>query len=450
MIASLRRSTRIGWVLTRATAGALALSVVRRSAVPLAEGLTRAFEDLGPAFVKLGQFLSVRPDLIGPELSDVFGRLRDRAREIPAGEIREILRRELGAPAETLFRSFDDTPLGAASLSQVHRAELPDGRTVAVKVQRPGAALALERDVALLARIAALLGRAPFLSRHLDLEGFVGEIGRSAAQELDFRREGEIAERFARAFRDEPGLRIPRIHWGLTSRRILTMDCLEGFSISDPRARGTPGYEKLAEEGARFFFRQVLDLGLFHADLHPSNLFVTADGRIGYVDFGIWGELGVEERHAILGTLAGLLARDATLALRHLARLGIEIPPERRISFARDVSAELDRAMGPTLQDTSVARMGLGLLAAVRKHRVRVPHKYALLVKALLTVEGSARLLHGSFDMEAAARAYLLNRPASRIGIGTLLEAAYRAAVLAALAENEGFSKTEGKAQASR
>jgi ubiquinone biosynthesis protein len=320
-------------------------------------------------------------------------------------------------------------------VSQVHRAVLPDGSEVAVKVQRPGAADAMALDLAILGRAAALAHRFAVLRRHVDLRGFVAEVERGSAQEMDFRREAEVSERFARNFRGTAGVRIPRVHWRHTTRRLLVTEFVEGRKISDLSLRGHGKYPELAERGAHLFFRQVLEHGLFHADLHPANLLVTDRGEIAYLDLGIWGELDREERHAVVGALTGLLCRDGHLALRHLARLGVRVEPHRAGPFVADVREVLEEAVGPTLGEVDVARIGRGILAAARRHRVLFPHKYALLVKALLTIEGAARTLHGRFDPEKAARDYLAGWFASEARLSMILEGTWRAALLGALLE---------------
>ncbi|MBI5016801.1 MAG: AarF/ABC1/UbiB kinase family protein [Deltaproteobacteria bacterium] len=435
------RVLRISVALARHGLPGLVRGLARRSWAPPAAGLRRAFEGLGPAFVKLGQFLSVRPDLLVPEALAELESLQDTGAPVLLSEVLRVVEEDLRAPADTLFRSFDPSPLASASVSQVHRAVLPAGNVVAVKVRRPGAARLLREDLALAGRaLAALVPWTPLRSR-LDPEALWREVTEACEAEMDFRREAETAEAFARSFREWPEVRVPRVHWGLTSRRVLTADFVEGLKISDPRVRERGDYRRLAELGARAFLKQVLEDGLFHADLHPANLLVTPQGEIAYLDFGIVGRLTGEERHAVLGALAGLISRDAPLALRHLRRLGVEVPAGHVEPFARDIGRVIDDALAPRLGDVSVGRIGRGILAAVHRHRVVFPRKYALLVKALLTIEGSARALHPDFSFELAAREYLWERGLRTVRLTQLCEAAWRGAALVgvgALAAAEG------------
>lgn len=427
--AALRLAAILTALARGAATGALA-SLGAGSRAPLAASLRRAFESLGPAFVKLGQFLSVRPDLLPPHVLAEFERLQDQADPVSFARVRARVEAELGAPLARLFRHFDPEPLASASLSQVHRAELPSGEAVAVKVQRPGAASSMERDLALAAALLPVLVRLTPLGGRLDAAALWGELRQTFADELDFRREAEAAAAMARNFRGFPGIRVPRIHWGWTTRRVLTAEYVDGLKISAAAVRRRPDYAELAERGARAFLQQVLRDGLFHADLHPANLLVTPKGEIAYLDFGITGRLTPEERRNVLGALAGLLARDPPLALRHLDRLGVLVPPAQVAGFVEALARLMDEALAPSLGETSLARIGRGILAAVHRHRVTFPRKYALLAKALLTVEGSARLLHPGFSFEAAARGYLHETAGRELGVVRLLEAGWRGAAL--------------------
>jgi len=405
---------------------ALPGALITFSANPLARALCGGFEKLGPAFIKLGQFLSVRGDLVGLRVAEIFERLRDSASPLPAQTVISLVEKELGAKVGELFSRFDPVPIASASVSQVHRALTHRGEAVAVKVGRPRAREELASDFALLARMARFFARHRFFSTTVDFPALIEIMRLSAERETDFRREAEVAERFWLLFRNESRVKIPRVYWQFTTRHVLTTEFLEGWKISDPRAKEAPGYEKLAETGAALFFAQVLEHGLFHADLHPSNVFITRDSKIGYLDFGIWGSLTEVERTYIIGALAGLLSRESALALRNLERLGVLVPPGSRDAFAKAVGAVLAGGMGSNLAGTDTLDIGRGIMAAVRLHGVTLPHKYALLMKALLTVEGAARALHPGFAMEDAAAEYLSRALPRRLGVTDAAELLFR------------------------
>ncbi len=431
-------------VLARRGLPGLGRAAAARSWRPAAAALCEALESLGPAFIKLGQFLSVRPDLLPPEALEELERLQDRAAPVPLARIEQTLAKELGAPAERLFREFQAAPLAAASLSQVHRAVLPDGSPVAVKVRRPGAERALRRDLQLAGSLLRRLHALSPLRRRTDFRALWAEVVASAEAELDFRREAEVAVEMARNFRAFPGVTVPRVHWGWTGRRVLTTDLVAGLKISDAANRRRPEYPALAECGARAFLKQVLEDGLFHADLHPANLLITPAGEIAYLDFGIVGRLSPGERHAVAGTLVGLLARDPPTALRHLGRLGVRVPQEHAAAFARDVAQVMEDALAPTLAALSVARIGRGIPAAVHRNRVAFPRRHALLIKALLTIEGTARLLHPSFSFESAARSWVVDFTRRNLGVSDLLRGGWRAAALLGLGWVEGWGAPGG------
>jgi len=411
--------------------------LLTRQHFPLATSMRNAFEELGPAFIKFGQFLSIRSDLIGHERAKVFETLQDKAPRLEFTIVKKLVEQSLSAPLDELFTSFERNELASASISQVHRAITKEGKAVAVKVQRPEAAALLKGDVALFISLASFLSRLSFINQHIDFVEFAKEIESSCSLELDFRREGEIAERFRRNFKVAPRPKIPKIYWELTTSTILTSEYISGSKISERTSTDCWQYEELALDGALIFFRQVLAHGLFHADLHPSNVLITDGGEIAYVDFGIWGELSNEERHNVFGALAGLISRDSVIALRHLEGLGVKVTEASRDSFVADISKLIDYALPGELADVDMARIGRGILAAVRKNRVRIPHKYALLIKALLTIEGSARSLHSEFDLEQAAELYLKDHFNEGAPISLLSEALWRGAIYMGLAKEQ-------------
>ncbi len=376
-----------------------------------------AFEELGPAFIKLGQMMSVRPDVFSSELVFELSALQDSVAPAPFEAIREVIEDEFARPVDELFDDLDPVPVASASVAQVHRARLradspvawgpalAAGTVVAVKVLKPGVRAAITGDLELSRRLARRLA----IVRPREgwtLAAFIEEFERSLGRELDMREEGRTADRFAFDFRDDEQVRVPTVAWGRTTRRVLTMEYLEGWRLSEldeARRAGVDAYG-LAEHGATAFMRQVLVHGRYHADLHPANLFVTPDDRIAYLDFGIVGIVTPDERRHIAHVLAALVFRDPDRALRASSELGVEVPPEQRDALARDLGALMDRTLA---DERDVRHFGKGFLSLLGDYGVEIPVGYGLLVKSLVTVEGVARALYPGIDIIETSRPFV-------------------------------------------
>jgi ubiquinone biosynthesis protein len=408
-----------------------------------------AFETLGGAFLKLGQMISVRPDEFGDELAGEMERLRDQVTPSPFAQIAPVIERGLGAPVASLFASFDETPLASASVAQVHAAvlassyrpvwgeTLPAGAAVVVKVIRPGAGEALLDDIA----EARRLGRSRLLRvflRGVDVGALLDEFEDSVRRELDLRVEGRIADRFAFDFRPDPRIVVPRIVWSLSSPQVLTMERMYGWRLSELDEAELAGVDAhgLAVHGATAFMRQVMLYGRYHADLHPSNLFVTPDNRIAYLDFGIVGHLTDAERGDIAQVLAAFVYRDADRALKYSANLGVVVPPEKVATVRRELGELLDATMGGG--STDFRHFGFGFLGLLRRNGIGIPGGYGLLVKSLATVEGVARRLYPDIDIMEVARPFVTRMIGESIGSPAKLQerlpAAWRAAMRELLA----------------
>jgi ubiquinone biosynthesis protein len=375
-----------------------------------------AFEELGPAFIKLGQVISVRPDVFSSELVFELASLRDAVPPIPFDDVRAVVERDFGRPLGDLFASFDPEPLGSASVAQVHRAVLAKearptwgeplaaGADVAVKVLRPGVREAIHADLEVARGLVRKLKMVGF--RRADVGALIDEFETTLARELDLRKEGRTADRFGFDFRDDELVQVPRIVWTRTTRHVLTMEYLEGWRLSDLDQADLAGVDAagLARHGATAFMRQVLIHGRFHADLHPSNLFVTPDGRIAYLDFGIVGHLDEKERGHIAQLLAALVYGDPERALEHSAGLGVEVPSHQREGVLRDLGELMQR----TLRDQpDVRHFGMGFLSLLTDHRIPIPVGYGLLVKSLVTVEGVARMLYPEIDIIETSKPFV-------------------------------------------
>ena len=423
----------------------LARGQVRRRA--WARALRRAFEELGPAFVKLGQLISVRPDEFSAEMVAEMQSMQDAVPALPAEAIRAVIRAEFAAEPEDLWATFDNTPLASASIAQVHRATLaqeyrpvwgevlPVGADVVVKVVRPGAAESIKTDIAIARGLATRLARTR-VARRFDPVALIDEFASTIERELDLREEGRFADRFTFDFRDDPKVVAPRIVWSRSTARVLTMEFMRGWRLSDleeARAAGVDCFG-LAVHGATGFMRQVFVYGRYHADLHPANIFVTPDNTIAYLDFGIVGYLTPEERMNITQVMAALVYRDPERALTYSAKLGVHVPPEDIDAVRSGLGHLLD---GTTREDGTrdFAHFGLGFLKLLGEHGVKIPSGYGLLIKSLATVEGVARALYPQIDIVATAQPFTTRILGQAMGDPARLAERMPAAVRAALRE---------------
>ncbi|MDZ4654357.1 MAG: AarF/UbiB family protein [Coriobacteriia bacterium] len=434
-----------GFAALPAAGFGLAPAAHRRSA--FARQWRLAFEELGPAFVKLGQLISVRPDEFSEELVAEMQRMQDAVPSLPAAAIRRVIFEEFAAVPEELWATFDDEPVASASIAQVHRAtlatpyrpvwgdELPAGTTVAVKVVRPGAAASIRADIAIARRLAERAGRLG-LAKRFDLVALFDEFSETVERELDLRREGRFADRFAFDFRDDERVIAPRIVWPRTSRRVITMEFIHGWRLTEieqARAAGVDCFS-LAVHGATAFMRQVFVYGRYHADLHPANLFVTRDNKIAYLDFGIVGYLTPEERMNITQVMAALVYRDPERALTYSVKLGVDVPAEKIAT----VRAGLGELLDGTLREDGTRdfrHFGLGFLRLLGANGVRIPAGYGLLIKSLATVEGVARALYPEIDIVQTAQPFTTRVLGRAMGDPARLQERMPAAIRAALRE---------------
>lgn len=380
----------------------------RRPAHPLHERPERvrlALEELGPTFVKAGQYLSTRSDLLPEEYLRELAKLQDDVPPFPAEEARRIVAEELGAPAESRFRRFSGRPLAAASIAQVHEAETADGEPVVVKVERPGVRELVVLDLEIMAHLAGLAERHLESWRWRRPTRVVAEIARSLDRELDLSQEAAHAERFAREFADDPTARAPRVHRALSTSRVLTLERLEGIKADDAAALVRAGFDPrdVADRLGRHYLAMVLVHGFFHADPHPGNLLVLPDGAVGYLDFGMTGRLDRSVREALADVLAGIAERDeSAVAAALLSLADYDEEPDRR-AFEADVGELMDQYAYRPLSEWRLGRMLEQFFTTTARHRVRVPPDLYLMVKAVTELESLARTLDPRFDAVAAA-----------------------------------------------
>ena len=302
------------------------------------ERIRLALEELGPTFVKFGQIMSTRTELLPPELIDELKKLQDHAKPIPFSEVRAML--EENCPDLDLwFSSIEETPVASASIAQVHRAYLTDGTPVAIKVQRPGIGEIIETDIGILQSMAERIEMVFPESRLYNPTGMVDDFAHQIVKELDFTRDGRNADRMARNFRDVPGIRFPKIYWEFTSPKVLVMEFIDGVRIDDPEAIAGLGLDphEIGVRGFHAYLKMIFEDGFFHGDPHPGNLLVTKEGDIVFLDFGIVGILRPEKRQNFINLLFALVNDDIELMLRSLEGFGIVIAEEDREPLRDDL-----------------------------------------------------------------------------------------------------------------
>lgn len=367
--------------------------------------LRLALEQLGATAIKLGQILSTRADLLPPAYIDELAKLRDRVPPVPAAAIRAEIEARLGRPVAELFAAFDDTPLAAASIGQVHAATLPSGESVVVKVQKPGVAEQIDVDLRLLLDLARLAQRRSALAREYDLVALVEEFAWTLRNELDYEREGRNAETFRDQFAGNPDVVIPRISWSHTAPRVLTMQRLVGVKIDDLEGlqRLRIDTRALAVRSANLVLTEIVEHGFYHADPHPGNFLVLEGGVIGALDFGMVGRLRGTTKLEILDLMSAVVARDPDLVVDAFEELGIAGTGATRAALARDVGHLLDRYVGRPLGEIHVDEVTDAVFAVVRRHHLQMPADLVLLLKTLAMNEGVGRRLDPGFNASAVA-----------------------------------------------
>jgi ubiquinone biosynthesis protein len=374
-----------------------------------AQRLRLAMEELGPTFIKLGQLLSTRPDVLGSAYIHEFSKLQDKVPGFSFEEVNAQIQRELGYPAEELFAEFSTTPLAAASIAQVHRGKLRSGEEVVFKVRRPGIVKIVETD------IDVLMGLAYLIEQHIptvalyDPVGLVKEFRRSIMRELNFTREGRTVDRFAVNFAESETVYTPKIFWDYTGDIVLTMEYVDGIKISALEELTAQGYDLkvVASRGADAFLKQVLDFGLFHADPHPGNVFILPDQVICMLDYGMVGRLGQDLKDQLIDLLQALLNRDVDKIISQLLYSG-ELTDDSDIkNLRRDLHDFIEDYYDIVLQDIKVGKLLSEFIEILTHHRIHFPADFMILAKALVIMEGVGRQLDPEFNMINHMRPYV-------------------------------------------
>lgn len=402
-----------------------------------AEHFRMAFEELGSAFIKFGQILSTRADLLPPAYVAEFSKLQDAAPPVPYEEIADVIEQELGAPPEIAFAAFERTPRASASIGQAHAAQLENGARVIVKVQRPNVAALIERDLEVLGDLAQWAAAHPRATQYYDLVGLVEEFGYSLRNELDYTREGQNADRIRHNFADEPALYVPKVHWDYSTSRVLTLEELRGVKINDLAALDAAGLDRhrVAENSVRIMLTEVFDHGFFHADPHPGNFFVMSDAEtgaaraargdappgsatagaptnesvgavIGLIDFGMVGQLDEPLRRALLRLGILLVRRDTDRLVDTLLALGIARGQINRQTLKRDLDHFVGTYYDRPIKDLAAGQVLDDVVQVAFRHHLQFPSDLMLLFKLIAMSEGLGVQLDPDFKLLEFAEPY--------------------------------------------
>lgn len=368
-----------------------------------------ALEELGPTFVKFGQILSTRPDLLPPDFLEEFSFLQDRVAPVSWEKARAVLESELGVPIENVFAWVDPAPIAAASLAQVHEATLFSGEQVVVKIQRPDIEATINTDLDILSDFANQVQQRTALGERYSVADVAEEYAIALRGELDFRREGRNADRFRANFAEEAHLYIPKIYWAYTSRRVLVQERISGIKIDDIAALEAAGYDRqrLASHCARFVLQEVLIDGYFHADPHPGNLLIMPGEKIGLLDFGTMGRLDDRDRVNLARLFIVAVQLDIDGIVDQLQRMGIADYRVDRAGLYRDLRRLLLQYYGLPIYEINASEVLKGLQPIIFEYQLRIPADYWLLIKTAVIMQGVGLALDPDFDIFEAARPFL-------------------------------------------
>jgi ubiquinone biosynthesis protein len=376
---------------------------------PRGERLRAMLDELGPTFVKFGQLLSTRPDIVPPDIVFELKGLQDQVRSFPTEEARGVIEEELELTLEQLFAEFEEQPVAAASIGQVHRAVLPNGRDVVVKVQRPGAPRQIEADLELMYQLARLARERVRALEFIDTVAVVDEFARSIRQELDYRSEARNAEQFHRNFAGHPHVRVPRVYWSYSRSRVLTLERLEGVHVRDIdlAAYTLEDRRRLAYRIAEAWMAMIFRHGFFHADPHPSNIMVLErSDQIGLIDFGTAGQLAPDDSSKLTGLFIDAVNQNIEALPRRLASLGVRYPKDKEEEFVAELRDVYYRYYGARLSEIDPMAVIREVFALIYRMHLKLPTRFILLDRAMATLGSVGAELYPDFNVFEVAKPY--------------------------------------------
>jgi len=376
--------------------------------VQFGQRFRRALGELGPTFMKIGQFASTRPDIIPKPVLRELEQLQDRAPLIRFEDIQRLIEQELGAPIKKLFRDFEPSPLAAASIGQVHYAVLPSGEPVVVKIQRPNISAVIQTDLEILQDFITLVEQRFPKAKNYALQELLREFSGWLEKELDYLLEGKNAERVAQGFKHDPLVIIPRIYWDFTTKRVLTMAYVDGVKLNDRHKIAALHYDRrmIAAHLSKALLQQIIRDGFFHGDPHPGNIFVLSGGRIAFVDFGIVGSLTPVMKRRFANLVSALALRNTKSMVKALLQLGI-VPQDVDLDQLRQDLDEIRRKhLDLPIAQTSFSELVNDLMNMTFKHRIEIPSDFILLGKSLITLEGIVHELDPTMSMAELAKPF--------------------------------------------
>jgi ubiquinone biosynthesis protein len=367
-----------------------------------------AMEELGPTFIKFGQILSTRPDVVPHEYIIEFLKLQDSVTPFPFSDAAKVVEAEFGRPIGELFSSIEEGPVAAASIAQVHRAVTRGGSEVMVKVQRPGIEETVDTDIAILGYLAKLLEKYVPESRIYDPSGMVEEFSSVIHREMDFTLEASYMEKFRENFSTDPRVMVPRVHWEATRQKVLTMERVSGIKVDKVASLKEAGIdtEEVAHVIADVFFKQVFEFGLFHGDLHSGNIFVVSQDRIALVDFGIVGRIGQEMKQNLADILIGLATQDFDSAVKVYQRMGILPEGIDRASFEREYYDIILHYFGRPFKYVNIGELLLDYIRLAAKYDITLPRELLLFDKCIIELEGLAKVLYPEVNLLEESEPY--------------------------------------------